>query len=132
MSSFTTPLIVSPMPDGRTWKLQRAFKYHIGSKYNKQIISVPAGFLTDFASVPWLFWTFIPSWGRYGKAAVVHDRLYHTKQYSRRMSDLIFYEAMLVSGTPKWKAKAMYLAVRWCGWLAWKNVVKSSKGQPKE
>lgn len=119
MSSFTSPLIVTPMPDGRKWKLFRSFTYHVGSKYNKSVIKVPVGFVTDFASIPWVFWTFLPSWGKYGKAAVLHDYLYQTHNVSRHMADVIFYEAMLVGGTAKWKAKVMYSAVRSWGWLAW-------------
>ena len=120
MSSFTSPLVVSPMPDGRTWKLHRSFTYHISSKRSKDKITVPSGFITDFASIPWFLWTFLPYWGKYGKAAVIHDRLYQTHQFSRRMSDLIFYEAMLAGGTKKWKARVMYWGVECFGWLAWK------------
>ncbi len=115
MSSFTTPLVVSPMPDGRTWKLVKSFKYHIGSKYSKDVISVTAGFVTDFASIPWFFWTFLPYWGKYGKAAVVHDWLYRTQQFTKETTDLLFYDAMRVGGTSRWKAMIMYLAVRYFG-----------------
>jgi len=168
-SSFTTPLVVSPLPDGRRWRLVRSFSYHIGSKYSKDIIKVPMGFVTDFASVPqmiiaiiglicivlayylsapWLLWLgvaivllilSIPYWGKYGKAAVVHDylyqflrwmlkqpqhkplfdRLYYAKDNPRKFADDVFLEAMLVGGTKPWKAKAMYRAVRLVGWLAW-------------
>lgn len=121
MSSFTSPLIVSPMPDGRNFKLYRSFKYHVGTKYSKNVISVPAGFVTDFASVPSLFWSFLPYWGRYGKAATLHDWLYHTRETTRKYADDIFYEAMLVGGTPKWQARLMYWSVRAFAWLAWKG-----------
>ena len=139
MSSFTTPLIVSPMPDGRKWKLFKEFTYHIGSKYSKDFIHVPTGFVTDFASVPWVFWTFLPYWGKYGKAAVIHDYLYqflrqmleqpqykplfdsfyYAKENPRKFADDVFHEAMLVGGTKPWKAKVMYWGVRAFGWLAW-------------
>lgn len=56
MSSFTSALIVSPLPDGRNWKLTRSFKYHVGKKYSKEIIYVPSGFITDFASTDILQW----------------------------------------------------------------------------
>jgi len=116
------------MSDGRRWKLCREFTYHIGSKNSQDYIHVPAGFITDFASVPWIFRMIIPKRGKYGKAAVVHDYLYqYHKQvhmlsgviYTREQADQIFYQAMIVSGTKKWKAKVMYLAVRWFGWLVW-------------
>ena len=48
MSSFTDPLIVSPLPDGRKWKLVDGFTYHVGSEQSPDIIHVPAGFITDF------------------------------------------------------------------------------------
>ncbi|GAI33030.1 unnamed protein product, partial [marine sediment metagenome] len=66
-------------------------------------------------------WTFLPAWGKYGKAAVVHDYLYQTQTRTRKFADDVFYEAMLVSGTKPWKAMAMYRAVRLFGWLAWKG-----------
>jgi len=121
MSTFTTPLIVSPLPDGRKWRLVRPFSYHIGSKYSRDIIWVPAGFVTDFASVPWVLWTFLPYWGKYGKAAVLHDYLYQTYSRTRKEADDIFYEAMLVGGTKPWKAKIMHWGVRLFGWLAWQG-----------
>jgi len=121
-SSFTTPLIATPLSDGRRWRLFRSFTYHIGSRYSDNIIRVPEGFITDFASIPWVFWTFLPAWGKYGKAAVLHDYLYQSDRYQdREWADLIFYEAMLVSGTKHWKAKVMYWAVRLFGWLAWRK-----------
>ena len=120
MSSFTTPLIVSPRPDGRKWRLFKEFTYHIGSEYSNDYVHVPTGFITDFASVPWVLWAWLPSWGKYGKAAVVHDYLYQTSQRSRKEADDIFYEAMLVGGTKRWKAKLMYYGVRFFAWLAWR------------
>ncbi len=119
MSSFTSPLIVIPLDNGRTWELHRSFVYHIGTKYNKAVVKVPAGFVTDFASVPSFLWWWLPPFGKYTKATVLHDFIYKTHQVSRRMADLIFYEAMKVGGTPKWKAKIIYSAVRWWGGLAW-------------
>lgn len=125
MSSFTTPLVVSPLPDGRRWRLVFQFRYHIGKRWSENVIIVPVGFVTDFASIPWLFWAFLPSWGKYGKAAVIHDFLYQSHNYpemshSRKEADDIFYEAMLVEGTKHWKARVMYIGVRLFGWLAWK------------
>ena len=134
MSSFTTQLVVSPMPDGRRWKVMKPFTYHIGSERSKDTVEVPYGFITDFASIPWLFWSLLPRWGKYGKAAVIHDWLYQnynvtsmvvvrkaTLSIDRKGADDIFYEAMLVEGTKPWKAKVMYWAVRLFGWAAWKG-----------
>lgn len=107
------------MPDGRKWRLQRSFTYHIGSKYSKSYVNVPRGFVTDFASVPQFLWSWLPYWGKYGKAAIIHDYIYQTHCKTRKEADLIFREAMIVAGTPRWKAQLMYLGVHWFGWIAW-------------
>ena len=119
MSSFTTPLVVTPLQDGRRWCLVFQFEYHIGSRWSQDKVTVPAGFVTDFASVPRPLWWWINYWGKHGKAAVLHDHCYQTHCRTRREADDIFYEAMLVGGTRPWKARVMYLAVRLFGWLAW-------------
>ena len=125
MSSFTSSLIVTPMPDGRNWCLCRPFSYHIGSRHSRKIIIVPVGFVTDFASVPQFLWWWLPYWGKYGKAAVLHDFLYQSHcchlflKGTRKEADKIFYEAMIVGGTPQRRAYLMYLAVRLFGWIGW-------------
>ncbi|MBA7657304.1 hypothetical protein ES703_65241 [subsurface metagenome] len=120
MSSFTTPLIVSPLPDGRKWRLIAQFGYDVGKKGSGDRITVPVGFITDFASSPFIVWSFIPKWGKYGKAAIVHDYLYQTKQRTRKEADDIFREAMGVLGVASWRISLMYWGVRSFGWLAWK------------
>ena len=133
MSSFLSQLVVTPMPDGRKWKLFLPFTYHIGSRYSDNSISVPIGFVTDFASVPWPLWAWLPSWGKYGKAAVLHDWMYSGKVFrteldppyyyfhgTRKEADDIFNEAMLVGGTKKWRAEIMYYFVRIFGIFSWR------------
>jgi hypothetical protein len=39
------------------------------------VLTVPAGFQTDLASVPRLFWALLPPQGAYERAAVLHDWL---------------------------------------------------------
>jgi len=113
MSSFTDKLLVSPLPGGKIWKLEASFSYHVGSKESDEVIVVPKGFTTDFASIPQIFWSMIGSpIGRYTKAAVVHDYLYHSQIYSRRKSDRIFLEAMTVLEVNWLKRRVMYRAVR--------------------
>ena len=124
MSSFTSRLEVSPMPDGRHWKLTRSFSYDAGFKGSWQTITVPAGFITDFASSPFVVWSFIPKWGKYGKAAIIHDYLYQkhrfNRRYTRKYADGIFLEAMVVLDVARWRRKLMYWGVRAFGWLAWR------------
>jgi len=132
MSSFTTPLIVSPMPNGHDWKLIKKFTYHIGSKFSRKWINVPAGFITDFASIPAIFW-FLPAWAKYNKAPIIHDWLYYGQYYPREEADWIFYEAMLVDlrnhKSGKLIAMIEYIAVRIFGRYAWSDKKKRA-GKP--
>ena len=131
MSSFTTRLEVSPEPDGRHWRLLRTFGYDVGHKDSAERITVPAGFKTDFASSPPQIWWLIPPWGKYGKAAVVHDCLYQNQGYlshdtllrhlrTRKWCDSVFLEAMEVLGVTPWRRRLMYWGVRIFGGLAWR------------
>lgn len=116
--SFHTPLDVEVLDDGRNYKLTSEFDYDssIGT------IHIPVGFITDFASIPKLFWNILPPTGRYGKAACVHDYLYRTPGFaSKEIADAIFLEAMAALGTPVLTRYLMYLAVRLFGQSSYKG-----------
>ena len=83
-------------------------------------ITVPKGFVTNFASTPRLLWPILPPAGRYLKAAVVHDFLYSTA-CSRFLADAIFRDLMQRSGVPMWKRVVMFYAVRFGGGFARKK-----------
>ena len=121
MSNFTKPLTVTKI-GARLWKVERTFEYHVGSKDSVEIIEVPKGFTTDFATVPRFLWILFPPDGQYTQAAVLHDNLYSRKIYSRLKSDRIFREAMKVLGVGWWKKGTMYNAVRLFGWIPWGNI----------
>ncbi len=82
---------------------------------------VPAGFYTDFASVPTLCTWLIPRYGVYTRAAVLHDYLCqeaHVGRFNRRDADGIFRRCLRelgVSWTRRW---LMWAAVRAGGWMA--------------
>jgi len=130
MSEFTTALIVSPLADGKSWVLLQDLKYHIGSIDNCDCVVAAHGFVTDFASVPRIFWWIIPKWGKYGNAAVIHDWLYYRQTAKNRVeSDQILYEAMGVLGVVPWKKNSIYYAVRLFGWIAWlRNAAEKENG----
>lgn len=118
MSQFTTKLCVEPL-DGKFWRLTEGFEYHVGYLGSGEIIKVPEGFITDFASVPRPFWPIINPIGKHGKAAVIHDYCYTTACNSRSRSDYIFWEGMGVLNVTEWKREVMYKAVVYFGWWAW-------------
>ena len=124
MSSFTTPLIVELQDDGKSWKIMQEFDYEEGMLGSGKIFRVPVGFITDFASIPKIFWNILPPIGRYGKAAVLHDYLYNTQPFQRVRCDDLFLEAMGALNVNWMTRHIMYRAVRMFGWLAWNNNTK--------
>ncbi len=55
MSCFTTPAILE-MPGHYLWRVHESFEFYL-SDDNSDVISVPAGFVTDLATVPCIFWS---------------------------------------------------------------------------
>ena len=121
MSEFTDILLVSPLADGKTWVIHKEFTYYVGELGSDEMIKVPVGFQTDFASVPRPFWSIVPKWGKYGKAAIVHDYCYWEQHYPRKQADEIFREAMGVLGVALWRNFLMYWAVRLFAQAAWRG-----------
>jgi hypothetical protein len=97
--------------DGRNWELIRPYRY-VGQRWKGV---VPRHFITDFASVPQIFWNILPPTGPYGPAAVVHDFLYRTAAVTRADADWTFREAMELLGVGWWVRQTMYSAVRTFG-----------------
>lgn len=82
------------------------------SKRTGQLFTVPAGFVTDLASVPRYPVVYWLCGGRANKPAVLHDWLYSTCCISRAESDLMFLEAMEDVGVPLLYRRLMYAGVR--------------------
>lgn len=84
-------------------------------------VTVPAGFETDFNSVPRGLWNFLPPW-EYPEAAVVHDYLYRNPELaSRALADRTHRRVMIENGAPRWKAWTAWSALRSFGWAAHKG-----------
>ena len=119
MSSFTSELdvrITQKKRDGRPLaELLTAFTYEVGDLGSGDVITVPKGYVTDFASVPRALWAIEPPLGDAGKAAVLHDWLYETGERSRAEADRIFLEAMQVLEVEWWKRRLIHRAVRMFG-----------------
>lgn len=97
-----------------------------------EAVNVPSGFVTDFASIPQVFWSVLRPDGEYAYAAVVHDYLYWTQARSREEADDILKMAMedFDVGTPK--LGAIYNAVWSGGKMAWNgNAKKKAQGEKR-
>ena len=71
---------------------------------------VPAGFVTDGASTPRILWPVIHPWGKWLKAAILHDWL--LTQGDREHADHEFYEALVWCGVRRPLAWLMWAGVR--------------------
>ncbi|ELY9760991.1 DUF1353 domain-containing protein [Salmonella enterica] len=111
MSKFTTPAILEMLEHYR-WRVYEPFEFYL-SDDNSDVIEVPAGFVTDLATIPRIFWAFMPPDGKYAKAAIIHDYLYDNALRTKQEADRIF--GMKVLGVPRWKRTIMYWAVRLFG-----------------
>lgn len=106
-------------------RLLEALEYRVGSADSAEIITVPSGFVTDFASIPWGLWNLFPPLGLWARPAIIHDYLYDRggmtarRTYTRKEADMIFREAMEVVGVPAWRRQVMYGAVRLGGGGGW-------------
>ena len=98
--------------DDQDWETLRALTYHAKSEDFK----VPVQERTDFASVPRVFVWFIPRYGRYTKAAILHDYLCSVAvpegRITRIDADGIFRQAMRELGVPFLRRWIMWAAVR--------------------
>lgn len=86
-------------------------------------IVVPAGTLSDGASIPQVAQSLVGDRFDYLKEAVVHDHLYspNNRDFDRAEADFILRELLYNVGWPVWKVNAFYLAVRVGGWRSYKG-----------
>ena len=108
MSKFINSLDVELVGKGR-WRLLSPLIYR---SEIAGLIVVPAGFVTDFASVPRLPLAYLLTGDTAHSAAVVHDYLYETGTGTKADADRVFLEAMEAIGEDRWRRTLMYWAVR--------------------
>lgn len=129
MNNFLGDLLVKYI-DGAHWEVAQGFTYRIGHKNGPEYVSIGAGMITDFASMPYVVRVMFRSpGGKWDKPAVVHDCLYKTAFVSiddgsircieREEADRIFLEAMEVAGVNWFSRRLIHRGVRVGGKMAW-------------
>jgi Protein of unknown function (DUF1353) len=107
--AFESDVVVREVADA-TWELAEPLRY---AGHTDRFV-VPAGFRTDFASVPRAFVWLIPKYGRYTKAAILHDFLCAESKngrFDRDDADGLFRRAMRELGVPFLRRWLMWAAV---------------------
>ncbi|UOY03038.1 DUF1353 domain-containing protein [Blastococcus sp. PRF04-17] len=99
--------------DDETWALVDELVY----QGNRQRFVVPAGFRTDFATVPRVVTWLVPRFGAYTLAAILHDWLVtdglRSGAVTSNDADGIFRRVMRESGVPVIRRWLMWAGVRW-------------------
>jgi hypothetical protein len=126
--------VVVKQLDNENWEVKATLRYAGAS----DSFEVPIGQGTDFASVPRLFAWFLPRYGSYTMAAILHDYLWRECAAKGEMdwvdADGLFRRAMRELKVPFVRRWIMWTAVRWAalfkprgrrGWLreSWRVVL---------
>ncbi len=90
------------------WSLLEPIEFRYKSFYHR----VPIGFKTDLASVPKAFWWFLPPYGKYTRAAIIHDYLLQHRDVKRKDADHSFREQLRIHGVSYLTRQLMYISVR--------------------
>ena len=96
------------------------------------ILTIPAGFNLNLASIPRPLWWLIASHELGLVSPLVHDFLYSVggvpgpalepeRTFTRKEADRFFLEAMAREGVPRLRRHLAYRAVRWFGHFAWRR-----------
>lgn len=119
--SFPLPLVIKNLADGSNYEFELTlpfvFRWNGCSGQPARDIVVPAGFRTDFASIPRPLQGFLDAVNDVAPAAVVHDYLY-TSQYfeTRSIADRVFLDALQANGVGWIRARTLWAGVRVGGW----------------
>ncbi len=100
--------------DESYWETLAALDYQGRS----EVLTVPAGFRTNLASVPRCAWWLVPRSGRYTPTVVLHDYLAKNPgvtKVNRCDADGIFRRSMRELGVPLLRRRMMWTAVRLAG-----------------
>lgn len=95
-------------------------------------VTVPRGFVSDFASIPVAFRSMLSPIGKHGRAAIIHDYLYWQQECTREQADRIMLLAMTESGVSFIDRRAIYWTLRRFGLNAWvDNNEERKQGLPR-
>jgi uncharacterized protein DUF1353 len=87
-------------------------------------VFVPAGFVTDFASIPRVFWSMLRPDEEYTYPAIIHDYLYWIQDRPRAVADEILKIGMQEFGIAATTLNIIYAAVRAGGNSSWDTNAK--------
>jgi hypothetical protein len=114
---FRTRLVVEAADARGEWVVKDPLVWDTGAVR----VTVPAGYITDLASIPRALRSVFDINGPSRKPAVLHDWLYCSQIVSRGTADALFRDALAWAGMGWVHRTAYYLGVRMGGWVAWRE-----------
>lgn len=121
---------VRPSGNNRAFILLEPMRYVVGN--TSVAITVPAGFVTDYASVPEKLWSIYSPHDQYSRAAILHDYLYWTQKCKRSQANRLFLIAMKESNVPEVTRQYIFAGVESGGEAPWEeNKAERRKGSPR-
>ena len=87
-------------------------------------VTVPIGFITDGASIPFIARMWFSPTGRYFGAAIVHDYILVTEHDWKKANNQ-FKQELNALGVSKWRKTLLLAAVRTWAWFL-KNVLRKN------
>lgn len=126
---FLTRLVTTDI-EGSDDEAQLVLPLAFYSARLRRVIVAPAGFRTDFASIPRVFWRVLRKRGKHDRGAVLHDAGYRGElldlsgaplALSKDDCDAVFLEAMLARGVRPRIAELMHGAVVRFGGASYKG-----------
>lgn len=129
---FTQPnLLPVPWKGGSAYMLAAPWQVEVFGV----LFDVPAGIVTDGASVPRSLWTplgMTPD-GLHRAAGLLHDALYRLVGvfcgaiWSRKQCDDAYRELCHMAGAGKGSALTMWMGIRLGGWATWRRYARNPK-----
>lgn len=127
---FSAPLGRFDWIDGSNWRLVDGFRYYLTPDEGDagDFVDVPAGFVTNFASIPRVLQNLCPTTGKYAQIAVVHDKLFlapvirtpaSARPCTRAEANRIFLAGAEVLGVSWVVRRVMYRALQLGSGAAW-------------
>jgi len=129
------PATVTRFGGEAMWFLLRdpiGWRSNPGDEQQYHPADVPAGFVTDLASVPWYLWNWLSNDGLYLHAAIIHDWLYWDQARARDEADNVLWIDMTDLKVGYLTRQAIYQGVHLRGQGAWDaNAALKASGEKR-
>lgn len=120
--------VLGILPEAGEWE----FKEPLTWVSDGLTTTIPAGFITDLASIPRPLRGILDREGDSRFGSLLHDFLYATQELHRFECDEWLRRALIEYGMPSWHARVYWLGVRLGGWHPWNRRLARGGGLQRD